>query len=95
MAEHPMQPVERDRHGVIRFKRNAIVRFLVDWARERGMTLNELAVMDFPDADFEQLAQLLGYSVSGWGDLSYVSHEAIARADAMASALTSEGTGNG
>lgn len=87
---HPMQPVVLDPHGVARFKQNAIVRFLVDWARDRGMSLNELAVMGFSDADFEQLAQLIGYSVSGFGELSYVSAEAVARADALANAILKE-----
>jgi hypothetical protein len=94
MAEHPMQPVERAPDGVVRFKANKIVRFLIDWASARGMSLNELAVMDFPDADFEQLAQLIGYSVSGFGELSYVSPEAIAKADERAEALR-EDDGNG
>lgn len=86
-AKHPMQPVELADDGVIRFKRNKIVRFLVDWASERGMTLNELAVMDFDDADHEQLAQLIGYSVSGFGDLSYVSDEAYQAATEAAKKL--------
>jgi hypothetical protein len=96
MSEHPMQPVERAPDGVIRFKGNAVVRFLVDWARDRGMSLNELAAMDFPAADFEQLAQLIGYSVSGFGDLSYASPEAVAKADALAKPLAvREDSGNG
>jgi hypothetical protein len=31
-VEHPMQPVYRDSDGVIRFKQNKIVRFLVERA---------------------------------------------------------------
>lgn len=28
--EHPMQPLLKDEHGVLRFKANKIVRFLLD-----------------------------------------------------------------
>ena len=78
---HPLQPIEFDRHGVARFRGNAIVRFLLDWASERGMSLNDLALIPFSDDDRAQFAQLIGYSVSGWGDLHYVSPENYARAE--------------
>ena len=40
----------------------------------KGMLdLNKLAGMDFPREDWEQFAQLMGYSISGFGDLSYAS----------------------
>lgn len=86
--KHPMQPVQRDTDGVVRFKPNKIVRFLVDWARPRGMSLNDLAILPFDDEDREQLAQLIGYSVSGFGDLSYASQEAIDLADKEAAKIT-------
>jgi hypothetical protein len=73
MMGHPIQPIVLDESGTPRFKENKIVRFLVDWGRERGMGLNELAAMPFDREDFEQLAQLLGYSVGGFGELSYAS----------------------
>lgn len=76
---HPMQPVDFDgkaqphsERGVIRFKLNAIVQWLLD---NGGKDLNDIARQDFTDADRTQFAQLIGYSVSGWGDLSYVSDE--------------------
>lgn len=80
---HPVQPIVYEGEGeeaVIRFKRNAIVDFLLDWAKDRGMGLNDLARLPgphptyggaFPDDDWQQLAQLIGYSVGGYGDLSY------------------------
>jgi hypothetical protein len=37
-----------------------------------------------------QLAQLIGYSVSGYGDLSYASDESVARADTIARKLLKE-----
>jgi len=66
--KHPTQPLEII-NGVLRFKRNSIVDYL---AKDR---LNDLAVMNFPQEDWEQLAQLIGYSLSGFGELSYVSDE--------------------
>lgn len=67
--KHPLQPIELIK-GTPRFKRNAIVDFL---AKDK---LNELAAMDFSNEDQEQLAQLIGYSLSGFSELSYVSDEA-------------------
>ena len=76
----PMQDVEWDGKGVIRFRSNALVRYLLDAG---GLDLNALAVLpNISGADWEQLAQLIGYSVSGWGELSYVSNEAYEKADA-------------
>ena len=80
MSTHPIQPVEDDGTGVIRFKRNKIVRFLLDWATSRGCSMNELAMIEFTDEDRQQFAQLIGYSLSGYGELSYVSDEAYATA---------------
>lgn len=82
---HPMQPIEKDDRGVARFKRNEIVIYLLD---NGGIDLNHLALMNFSDEDRMQLAQLIGYSVSGFGDLSYASAEVVAHADAIAEALT-------
>lgn len=85
MAEHPMQPVIiDDDDGIHRFKRNAIVCYLID----RGpITMNDLAIMAFSREDHEQFAQLIGYSVSGFGELSYASKEMIQRADRESEAL--------
>ncbi len=72
-SRHPMQPLVIDEHNVIRFKKNAIVDFIV--SNVPGADLNTLAMMDFSAEDHVQLAQLIGYSVSGFGDLSYVDKE--------------------
>jgi hypothetical protein len=46
--------------------------------------LNELAMLpNIPKEDHEQLAQLIGYSVSGAGDLSYMDRKLIAKADSI------------
>lgn len=84
-TDHPMQPFVMD-GKVIRFKENPIVRFLLDWARPRGMGLNELACIRdrFTDEDRAQFAQLIGYSLHGWGTLPYVSDEAYEAACKLA-----------
>ncbi len=69
MSEHPTQPVERDEGGVLRFKKNKLVEFLYNTSSD---TLNTLALMPFDDEDRAQFAQLIGYSVSGFGKLPYV-----------------------
>jgi uncharacterized protein (UPF0297 family) len=61
--------------GVLRFKRNKIVEHLASGK------LNELAAMDFPAEDWEQLAQLIGYSHSG--SPSYVKDEVWYAAQAI------------
>lgn len=76
----PMQPIVVDKHSVPRFQENAIVSYLLDWASSRGCSLNDLALLPFSDADREQFAQLIGYSVSGYGDLPYVSDDSYAKA---------------
>ncbi len=89
--EHSMQPVIWDGKGVVRFQENPIVSFLLDWANKRGMSLNELHRMslseNWTNDDWAHFAQLHGYSVSGWGDLSYVSNDTCAKGDKAAETL--------
>lgn len=93
--KHPMQPIgfdgqsnENSPRGVIRFKSNAIIEYLF---RTGKLDLNEIGIMVqggmFPAEDEVQIAQLLGYSVSGFGDLSYVPRDILAEADAKAEEL--------
>lgn len=76
-------------HGpVIRFKRNEIV----DWLERTGKAnLNEIALMhadgQFSVEDMEQFWQLLGYSVSGYADLSFVRNETYDEAAKKAAEL--------
>ncbi len=79
--KHPTQPAGLDDHGVLRFKPNKIVRHLVD---NGSITLNDIAVMPFSTEDRVQLAQLIGYSLSGFGELHYVSDDDYERAYASA-----------
>lgn len=76
--KHPIQPLDLDEHGTLRFKANAIVRHLLD---NGGIDLNAIAMMEFSQEDREQFAQLIGYSLSGFGELSYVSDETYSAAD--------------
>lgn len=70
-AKHPIQPLELDAKGVLRFKRNAIVDYCVQQAH-----LNKLSAMfdrdEYAD-DWNQLTQLIGYSHSG--SPSYLNQE--------------------
>jgi len=77
---HPIQPVALDKHGTLRFKENAIVNYILD---NGGIDLNHIAMQGFSEEDHQQFAQLIGYSVSGFGDLSYASDEIYATAYAM------------
>lgn len=78
--KHPIQPLIVDDNGVIRFKANAIVRYLLD---NGGIDLNQITVLDFSREDREQFAQLIGYSLNGAEELDYVSREVIETAEAM------------
>lgn len=77
---HPVQPLVVDEQGVVRFQANAIVRFLLDAG---PYDMNALSLMPFSDEDRAQFAQLIGYSLCGFGDLSYVSDEVFERAESM------------
>ena len=70
--KHPIQSIELDKNGDARFKENKIVRYLLDNGR---IDLNKLACIDFSQEDREQFAQLIGYSLFRYGELSYVRNE--------------------
>ena len=80
-AQHPMQPLAKDGRGVMRFRENALVRYLLD---KGGIDMNHLAEVAFPVEDREQFAQLIGYSLSGFAELSYVRDDTFAAAQALA-----------
>ena len=76
-AKHPVQPLVVDPSGVTRFKKNEIVELLL----ERGpLDMNALAQLSFSREDREQFAQLIGYSLGGFSELSYVSDDTHERA---------------
>jgi len=80
--KHPNQPIGFSEDGLLRFKENAIVSWLVG---EHG--LNDIARREWPDGDYTQLMQLIGYSVGGYGSLSTSPPETVAAADAIADRL--------
>lgn len=80
MSKHPIQPLALDESGVMRFKQNKIIQYLFEAGK---IDLNEIARIDFPAEDHQQLAQQLGYSLSSYGDLSYVDDDSYAAADLM------------
>ena len=68
--KNPIQPLEKDKNGVIRFKSNAIVNHLLEFASERGHGMTQLAMMNFNNDDRQQFAQLIGYSLGGYCELT-------------------------
>lgn len=76
-----MQRLIKDKQGVVRFRENAIVRALLNVASRHGFGLNEIAMGDYAQEDREQLAQLIGYSIAGYHELSYVSDASAKEAD--------------
>lgn len=83
-----MQPIVLDEDGVARFQENRIVR---DLLKSGAINLNDIAIRaahgEYTDAEQMQLAQLIGYSVSGFGDLSYADKGVVRRADRKAESL--------
>lgn len=78
--KHPIQPLAPDESGTVRFKPNAIVRWLLD---DGPFDMNEIAMKRFSVEDQEQFAQLIGYSLSGFSELSYVRDETYNTAERM------------
>lgn len=87
MNKHPIQPLITDSQGVLRFKENPIVRYLLDAG---PFDMNHIACKKFTREDREHFAQLIGYSLSGFGELSYVSDEVYAAASDMHAGGVSE-----
>ncbi|MDN8612752.1 hypothetical protein [Variovorax ginsengisoli] len=83
----PMHPLVTDEHGVLRFKENRIVSALLEHSRKHGYGLNETARGVFTPEEHMQVAQLIGYSLDGYGTLSYVTDESYGRAAESAKAI--------
>jgi hypothetical protein len=70
----PTQPLVVDDEGAVRFQANEVVRQLLELARNAGVTdLSRLR--DLPGiavGDWEQFTQLIGYTLAGFGELSFV-----------------------
>lgn len=85
--KQPIQPIYTDPHGTLRFHGNTIVQHLLD---QGGIDLNQLSRLTFATEDWVQFAQLIGYSVSGFGTLSYVSQEDYDVAEELARSTKDE-----
>lgn len=87
----PMQPIRVDKDGVIRFRENPLVVWLLDIGPSGRPRLNELHASEVGEraslADWEQFNQLIGYSVSGFGGHSHTRPETAAKADRAAARL--------
>ena len=83
MTKHPIQPLEVDPSGILRFKRNAIVEDLLEHSRSHGFGLNEIVRRRYSTEDMSQLVQLIGYSLSGYGRLSFADDAVVKAAEQM------------
>jgi len=76
----PIQPIVEQR-----FVPNRIVQTLL----ERGpFDMNNIACLDFTDQERIQFAQLIGYSLGGFSELSYVDEETYEAAENMAKGMS-------
>ncbi len=81
----PMQPIHVTDDGTVRFVSNRIVRWLLDAG---PFDMDQIAMLPgITREEHEQFAQLIGYSVSSFGDLSYAQPETVKAADAEAERL--------
>lgn len=88
----PMQPIETDTHGVVRFKGNRIVGNLLERYSNMNEIARDAAQGQYTAEEQMQFAQLIGYSVSGYCTLSYVSDESAALAKSLITVLQSTHT---
>jgi hypothetical protein len=81
---HPIQPLITDDRGVLRFKENTLVDKLLDIAQKHGYGLNQIvADPEVKQEDLAQLYQLIGYSLSGYGELNQVTDQDFNAASVM------------
>ena len=67
--------------GVLRFKANDIVAYLLEAVRQgEKADMNTLAQLNFGKRDREQFAQLIGYTVRGYAELRYASKKSVKKA---------------
>jgi hypothetical protein len=84
----PLQPIVLD-DGKARFVSNKVIVWMMEELRRKGTTLNDYPFEVFPIADIEQFYQLIGYSISGFGELSVVTTETFDRAERKAATAKS------
>lgn len=79
-----MQQIIRRPDGTVGFKANTLVWRLLQEARKHGFGMNELADVECSIEDREQFLQLIGYSIEGYKELSYVRSSSVAEAEEAA-----------
>jgi hypothetical protein len=86
---HPMQPLYLDGRGTIRFHRNGIVVKLLDTGKIDLCAIAQWTHR-YPEVtqdDVEQFWQLLGYSVDGYAELSFISDDSVNKANTAANQI--------
>jgi hypothetical protein len=88
-TERPtLRPLVIANDGMVRFKPNAACRWLIDEGGRRGLGfMNSLATVEMSAEDRMEFAQLIGYSVGGYSELSYVTDESSEAAEREAEKL--------
>ncbi|MBY0510184.1 MAG: hypothetical protein K2P94_08505 [Rhodospirillaceae bacterium] len=69
VLQHLSRPLVWSEDGMLHFQPNAICHWLLETGH---VCMNTISQQGFCDADRAEFAQLIGYSVSGWGELDYV-----------------------
>ncbi len=82
-----LQPIYLDEEGRARFRVNKIVRFLWD---TKKYSAEELRLMPFSEADWQQFNSLIGYSVTGFLEVSNPSERLENEIDAKVQELLLE-----
>lgn len=84
VKRHPIQPLEDDGKGVLRFRSNGCVQHLVKMVKALGGDWVDVMYADgVTEADRVQFSQLSGYSLGGFSELSHVKQIDIDAAEEM------------
>jgi hypothetical protein len=86
----PRQPIEMDKHGVVRFRANSLVRYLLDAG---GIDMSQIRLLpNIPREELRQFYQLIGYSVGGYEEVfdQDEDEEDVATAQAIAAEVVED-----
>jgi hypothetical protein len=90
-AKHPRQPIGIAPDGIVRFKPNALLRLLVDGGHiNLNVVILRAQESRIPDEDLAQFWQLLGTSISAFGEHDFVSSEEAEACDDEAARVIAE-----
>ena len=92
-TRNPIQPLQMD-DGTMRFKANHIIRDLYDFTMPKGFDMNHIVGSGkYSQDDIEQFYQLIGFSLTGFHEVSYVSDETALEASKLAKQVNSKSGG--